>query len=42
MLTYHQQEVAQHYPNEGWVEQDPQELLHTVRLCIEKTVENLR
>ncbi|KAK4317811.1 hypothetical protein Pmani_011135 [Petrolisthes manimaculis] len=42
VLTYHQEEVAQLYPQEGWVEQDSTELLKTVLTCIDKTVENLR
>lgn len=42
VLTYHQEEVAQLYPQEGWVEQDPSALLKSVFTCIEKTVENLR
>lgn len=42
VLTYHQEEVAQLYPQEGWVEQDPMALLKSVLTCIEKTVENLR
>ncbi|CAL4086780.1 unnamed protein product [Meganyctiphanes norvegica] len=42
VLTYHQEEVAQLYPKEGWVEQDPDELLNSSLKCIEKTVDNLR
>ncbi|XP_045132251.1 glycerol kinase-like [Portunus trituberculatus] len=42
VLTYHQVEVAQHYPKEGWVEQDSNELLKSVHTCILKAVENLK
>jgi len=41
VLTYHQQEVAQQFPAEGWVEQCPLELLRSVRTCLERAVENL-
>ncbi|XP_076060393.1 glycerol kinase 1 isoform X2 [Oratosquilla oratoria] len=42
VLTYHQVEVEQQYPKEGWVEQDPLVLLDSVHTCIENTVKNLR
>ncbi|XP_069164684.1 glycerol kinase isoform X2 [Procambarus clarkii] len=42
VLTFHQEEVSQIYPKEGWVEQDPTALLKSVLTCIEKTVANLR
>ncbi|XP_075214795.1 glycerol kinase 3-like [Lycorma delicatula] len=42
LLTYHQKEVNQIFPREGWVEQDPIEILNVVKDCIEQTVENLR
>ncbi|XP_043189068.1 glycerol kinase-like [Amphibalanus amphitrite] len=42
LLTYHQVEVQLTFPHEGWVEADPDELLSSSLLCIEKTVENLR
>lgn len=41
-MTYHQEEVAQLYPNEGWVEQDCNVLLNSVHTCIMKAVENLK
>lgn len=41
MLTYHQVEVAQIFPREGWVEQDPMAIISAVEECIEKTTENL-
>ena len=42
LLTYHQEEVEQIYPKEGWVEQKPLDLLQTVITCIDKAVENLK
>ncbi|XP_064642243.1 glycerol kinase-like [Lineus longissimus] len=42
LLTYHQCEFPQIYPKEGWVEQDPIEILKAVYECIEKAVENLK
>lgn len=42
MLTYHQINVKHHCEKEGWVEQDPMEILHSVIECINVTVENLK
>ncbi|XP_014667701.1 PREDICTED: glycerol kinase-like isoform X2 [Priapulus caudatus] len=42
LLTYHQTDIKQFFPKEGWVEEDPKEILASVHLCIEKTVENLK
>lgn len=42
LVTYHQVELGSHYPEKGWVEQDPCEILSTVTECMEKVVENLR
>jgi glycerol kinase len=42
VLTYHQIDVAQICPREGWVEQDPFEILNATRECIDQTVENLK
>lgn len=36
-----QQELSQIYPQEGWVEQDPKEILRVVRKCIENTIDKL-
>uniref|UniRef100_H2YB91 Probable glycerol kinase n=1 Tax=Ciona savignyi TaxID=51511 RepID=H2YB91_CIOSA len=41
LITYHQVEVTQLFPNEGWVEEDPMEILNTVYECIDKTVQSL-
>ncbi|KAF4526215.1 hypothetical protein B566_EDAN001900 [Ephemera danica] len=42
LITYHQIPLRPLLPREGWVEQDPRELLSAVRECIERTVENLK
>lgn len=41
VVCYHQKELKQITPQEGWVEQDPMEILHVVEECIEKTIEKL-
>jgi glycerol kinase len=41
LLTYHQIDVQQMCPREGWVEQDPLEILKAVKDCMEITVDNL-
>ncbi|KAK3588819.1 hypothetical protein CHS0354_028468 [Potamilus streckersoni] len=42
LLTYHQEEIRLIYPKEGWVEEDPLEILQSVKTCIYKAVENLK
>ncbi|XKL68108.1 hypothetical protein PGB90_003599 [Kerria lacca] len=42
MLTYHQTDIKTIYPKEGWIEQNPIEILNAVRNCIEIAVENLK
>ncbi|CAK9822983.1 Glycerol kinase 3 [Anthophora retusa] len=42
VLTYHQVSISQSCPKEGWVEQDPMEILRAVRECLHQTVFNLR
>lgn len=42
VLTYHQEEIKQICPNEGWVEQDPLEILSLVEKCIEVSIEHLK
>lgn len=41
VVAYHQKELAQRFPQEGWVEQDPCEILEVVTTCIQKAVEKL-
>lgn len=41
VVASHQKEVAQIYPQEGWVEQDPHVLLDAVKTCIDYTVDKL-
>ncbi|KAL1517675.1 hypothetical protein ABEB36_001410 [Hypothenemus hampei] len=41
VVTSHQHSLSQICPQEGWVEQDPMEILSVVNMCIEKTIEKL-
>lgn len=41
VVVYHQKELEQHFPQEGWVEQDPYAIMEVVTFCIEKAVEKL-
>lgn len=41
VVAYHQKELEQQFPQEGWVEQDPYAILEVVTTCIEKAVEKL-
>ncbi|XP_056665137.1 glycerol kinase-like [Monodelphis domestica] len=41
LLSHHQFELKQKFPKEGWVEQDPKEILLSVYECVEKTCEKL-
>ncbi|XP_004590675.1 glycerol kinase 2 [Ochotona princeps] len=41
LLSHHQVELSQEFPKEGWVEQDPKEMLESVYECIAKTCEKL-
>lgn len=41
-MASHQIEIKQKYPQEGWVEQDPKEILQAVIQCIKNTVEKLK
>ncbi|XP_055478797.1 glycerol kinase-like [Psammomys obesus] len=41
VLNYHQVQIKQEFPKEGWVEQNPKEILQSVYDCIEKTCEKL-
>lgn len=42
MVTYHQEEVKNICPNEGWVEQDSEEIYQSVIKCIEIVVNKLQ
>lgn len=42
VLTYHQEEIKQICPKEGWVEQDPLEILSHVENCIEVSIDHLK
>ncbi|XP_006907682.1 glycerol kinase 2 [Pteropus alecto] len=41
LLSHHQVQLTQEFPKEGWVEQDPKEILQSVYECIERTCEKL-
>ncbi|KAG5852362.1 hypothetical protein ANANG_G00061600 [Anguilla anguilla] len=41
LVSHHQVEINQSFPKEGWVEEDPKEILQSVCDCMEKTCENL-
>lgn len=42
LIAYHQMEIDHILPHDGWVEEDPFEILKSVYECIEKTVEKLK
>ncbi|PIK57667.1 putative glycerol kinase, partial [Apostichopus japonicus] len=42
LIASHQKELQQFFPKEGWVEEDPKEILASAYECIEKTVEKLK
>uniref|UniRef100_A0A3B1JWL4 Carbohydrate kinase FGGY N-terminal domain-containing protein n=1 Tax=Astyanax mexicanus TaxID=7994 RepID=A0A3B1JWL4_ASTMX len=41
LISQHQVEITQSFPKEGWVEEDPKEILQSVFECIERTSEKL-
>lgn len=41
IVASHQQELPQIHPQEGWVEQDPMEIIRIVEICIENTIDKL-
>nr|XP_023687560.1 glycerol kinase [Paramormyrops kingsleyae] len=41
LLSHHQVEIKQSFPKEGWVEEDPKEILHSVYECMERTCEKM-
>ncbi|WAR04292.1 GLPK-like protein, partial [Mya arenaria] len=42
LITFHQQEIEQKYPNEGWCEEDPIEILGSVQTCISEAMNKLK
>ncbi|KAA8588420.1 hypothetical protein FQN60_001614 [Etheostoma spectabile] len=42
LMSHHQVEVNQSFPKEGWVEEDPKEIMQSVYECMERTCEKLR
>lgn len=42
VIESHQIETKSDYPNEGWCQQDPKEILSSVLLCMEKTIEKCK
>lgn len=41
LLTFHQKALPNYYPKDGWIEQNPMEILETVDECIRFAVKNL-
>ncbi|XP_068165343.1 glycerol kinase isoform X1 [Antennarius striatus] len=41
LLSHHQVVIKQSFPKEGWVEEDPREILQSVYECMERTCEKL-
>nr|XP_020476190.1 glycerol kinase isoform X3 [Monopterus albus] len=41
LLSHHMVEIKQSFPKEGWVEEDPKEILQSVHECMERTCEKL-
>uniref|UniRef100_A0A8C7ZS82 glycerol kinase n=1 Tax=Oryzias sinensis TaxID=183150 RepID=A0A8C7ZS82_9TELE len=41
VISQHQVEIKQSFPKEGWVEEDPKEIMQSVHECIENTCEKL-
>ncbi|KAL7852630.1 hypothetical protein SRHO_G00184150 [Serrasalmus rhombeus] len=41
LLSHHQVEIQQSFPKEGWVEEDPKEILQSVYECMDRTCEKL-
>uniref|UniRef100_A0A4W4E663 glycerol kinase n=1 Tax=Electrophorus electricus TaxID=8005 RepID=A0A4W4E663_ELEEL len=41
VVSQHQVEIRQRFPKEGWVEEDPKEILQSVYDCMERTCEKL-
>ncbi|XP_008327167.1 glycerol kinase-like [Cynoglossus semilaevis] len=41
LICQHQVEIKQFFPREGWVEEDPEEIIRSVYECIDRTCEKL-
>lgn len=41
VVVSHQHELSQIFPQEGWVEQDPKEIMNVVTICISNAIEKL-
>ncbi|XP_068581334.1 glycerol kinase-like isoform X2 [Cebidichthys violaceus] len=41
LMSHHQVEIKQRFPKEGWVEEDPKEIMQSVYECLERTCEKL-
>ncbi|TNN56357.1 Glycerol kinase [Liparis tanakae] len=41
LISHHQVEIKQIFPQEGWVEVDPKEIMQSVYECLERTCEKL-
>ncbi|CAL8326752.1 unnamed protein product [Lota lota] len=41
VVSQHQVEITQYFPKEGWVEEDPKEIIQSVYECIERTCEKM-
>ena len=42
VLSHHRVTLTQEFPKEGWIEQDPKQILQSVNECIERTCEKLQ
>lgn len=42
MLTYHQADITSIHPKDGWIEQNPREILEATLDCMNTAIENLR
>ncbi|ESO06194.1 hypothetical protein HELRODRAFT_93977 [Helobdella robusta] len=41
LVTYHQIDIKASYPEKGWVEEDPLEILDSINACIDQALDNL-
>lgn len=41
VITSHQKEFKQHYPKQGWMEEDPEEIYESCLECVNKAIEKL-